>query len=250
MATVEQPPIEPTSPFDDQGFPWLENGERMDQKTFHERYSKMPPGTKAELIGGIVYIMASPVSSKHGRGDARISGWLFHYSVSTPGTEVQLASSTILGTESEPQPDSALLILPEWGGQTRTDEGREGFTIGAPELAVEVSLSSRSYDLREKLEDYERGGVREYLILDLRDSIVHWFCAVDGRFVPIAAGNDGLIRSKTFPGLWLDPVALLANDKRRMIKGLDRGLASPEHEAFVTDLERRRAELVGHLPCP
>ena len=35
--------------------PRLENGEHLDQKTFHARYAEMPKSVKAELIGGTVY---------------------------------------------------------------------------------------------------------------------------------------------------------------------------------------------------
>ena len=41
--------------------PPFQNGDKMDQKTFHALYEQTPDGFKAELIGGIVY-MASPVS--------------------------------------------------------------------------------------------------------------------------------------------------------------------------------------------
>jgi hypothetical protein len=36
--------------------PPLENGDRLDQKTFHARYKAMPKGVRAELIGGIVHM--------------------------------------------------------------------------------------------------------------------------------------------------------------------------------------------------
>ncbi len=35
--------------------PPLEAGQRLDQPTFHERYQAMPPNTRAELVGGVVY---------------------------------------------------------------------------------------------------------------------------------------------------------------------------------------------------
>jgi hypothetical protein len=37
----------------------LENGDHLDQPTFHARYQAMPEHCRAELIGGIVY-MPSP----------------------------------------------------------------------------------------------------------------------------------------------------------------------------------------------
>jgi hypothetical protein len=42
-----------------------------------------------------------------------------------------------------------------------------------------------------------------------------------------------------FPGLWLDPAALLRRDGKRVREVLDQGLATPEHAAFVAKLARR-----------
>jgi hypothetical protein len=44
----------------------LVEGQRLDQPTFHTLYTAMPPGTRAELIDGLVY-MPSPVGRAHGR---------------------------------------------------------------------------------------------------------------------------------------------------------------------------------------
>jgi hypothetical protein len=53
-------------------------------------------------------------------------------------------------------------------------------------------------------------------------------------------GPDGIYRSKIFPGLWLDPQALFADDLDRLIEVLEQGLATPEHEAFVAKLARAK----------
>jgi Uma2 family endonuclease len=242
MATVDRRLSEPEpagSYFDEEGYPWLENGETMDQKTFHERYQKTPAGFKAELIGGIVYVMASPVGSFHAQNDSDTIGWLVYYRSATPGTAVQNNATTILGDKSEPQPDSAMLIRPEYGGQTRGGGSGGKYTIGAPELVVEVAHSSRSIDLRAKFADYERARVREYIGLDLRKKAVLWSRLVDGHFVPIPVDADGLMRSNVFPGLWLDPVALASGDIANVFAALNLGLASPEHAAFVAELARK-----------
>ena len=221
------------------GFAWLENGERMDQPTFHERYLKTPPGFRAELIEGIVYVM-SPLRLRHARSDNRFGGLLFNYCVATPGVEAQNNATTIMGERTEPQPDSALLILEEYGGQTR--DGDDDYTHGAPELVIEVALSSRSIDLHAKFRDYERAGVREYVVYDVSARVIHWFASEGGRFTPLPPDADGLIRSRVFPGLWLDPDAFLANDKPALLAALGRGLASPEHAAFVAELARRKGD--------
>jgi hypothetical protein len=45
-----------------------------------------------------------------------------------------------------------------------------------------------------------------------------------------------LYRSSVFPGLLLDPAALLAGDSRRLRDLVNLGCATPEHAAFVARL--------------
>ncbi|MGE3821427.1 MAG: hypothetical protein AB7I30_18615, partial [Isosphaeraceae bacterium] len=52
----------------------------------------------------------------------------------------------------------------------------------------------------------------------------------------LEAGEGGELRSEAFPGLWLNPGALLSGDADALIATLERGLTSPEHEAFVARL--------------
>ena len=217
--------------------PPLENGDRLDQKTFHERYEAMPEGVKAELIGGIVY-MASPLKPAHGRPHARLMTWLGTYEEATPGVESLDNTTMTLGDESEPQPDGCLLILPEYGGQTHQDEDEN--LIGSPEFIAEIASSTESIDLHGKRLDYERAGVREYMVAAVRQQRVFWWVRRRSKFKAHRADSDGVIRSVTFPGLWLDPQALLAGDLRRMLAVLRQGLASPEHAAFVRLLAGRK----------
>src|SRR4051794_23595415 len=87
-----------------QALPPLENGDHLDQKTFHARYEAMPEDVRAELIGGIVYL-SSRRKITHGRYHVRAICWLDEYAEATPGTEVQIGATQILGTDSESQPD-------------------------------------------------------------------------------------------------------------------------------------------------
>jgi Uma2 family endonuclease len=217
--------------------PPLENGDHLDQKTFHARYDAMPEGVKAELIGGRVYVVASPVLVPHGRPHSKLVGWLEVYQAATPGTQTLDNTSTVLGKKSEPQPDASLLILPECGGQTKQEED---WLQGPPELVVEVASSSESYDLHEKREDYERYGVKEYLVYAARQQRVYWWVRRGDRYVELLPGVDGTFRSETFPGLWLDAAALVRVDGARMHEVLRQGLANPEHAAFVAKLEADR----------
>jgi Uma2 family endonuclease len=126
-------------------------------------------------------------------------------------------------------------LLPEKGGRTRR---RGKFIEGPAELVVEVCLSSTAYDLHQKLELYERSGVREYLAVLLREKRLRWNRLVSGRYRELRVDTDGLHRSRVFPGLWLDGVALFKGDHRRVLAALNQGLASREHAAFIKKLEK------------
>lgn len=215
--------------------PPLENGDELDQKTFHERYEAMPSHIRAELIGGIVF-MASPQKRRHGRSQATLVWWLGEYEASTPGTEVLVNTTAILGPKSEPEPDACLYILPECGGQTWEDD--DGYLNGAAELNAEVSWATESIDLHRKKYDYEKAGVREYIVAALRQKKVFWFVRRRGKYRELPPGPDGVIRSEVFPGLWLDPDALLRGDRKSLLAVLRQGLATKEHAEFVAKLSK------------
>jgi hypothetical protein len=47
---------------------------------------------------------------------------------------------------------------------------------------------------------------------------------------------QGLVHSEVFPGLWLDPAALVRGDLATVLATVQQGLTSPEHHAFVARL--------------
>jgi Uma2 family endonuclease len=211
--------------------PPLENGERLSQAEFHRRYEAYPQDVKFELVGGVVH-MASPLGRKHGTCHPEMSTIFCVYKSMTPGIEVLDNATIILGEESESQPDLALRILPEYGGQSHT---RADHVLGSPELMAEIAHSTRSIDLHEKKDDYQRAGALEYLVACLEEEDLHWFNFKLGR--NIKPDRDGVYRSRVFPGLWIHGPALIARDSRRLIEVVQQGLASREHAAFVKRLQ-------------
>jgi Uma2 family endonuclease len=233
MSTIERTQPKPKT------LPPLVDGEHLDQSTFHERYEAMPPDTRAELVGGVVF-MPSPMRWDHGKESRIVSGWLDRYERFTPGVEGGDGPTVKLDESGEPQPDHLLLITPELGGQCNVDEG--GYLTGAPELIVEVARSSRKFDLNSKKDDYERAGVREYVVVELDPDRIHWFIRRGDHFEDLLPGPDGIHRSDVFPGLWLDAAAIFARDHDRRDEVLDQGLATPEHADFVAKLAAAREE--------
>jgi len=234
MATIASTKRNAPDPTREASPPPLENGDRMSRVEFERRYNAMPGVKKAELIEGIVY-MPSPVSfNRHGKPHSVVIGWLFAYRAATPGVDAASEASVRLDLDNEPQPDAVLLIKPEFGGQATIST--DDFLEGAPELVVEVSSSSTSIDLNQKLNAYRRNGVREYIVWRVRDRRIDWFELQDGEFVRLEPDQENIHRSRVFPGLWLDSEAMLRDDPTALLETLQRGTASPEHGRFVEQL--------------
>ena len=219
--------------------PPLRDGDRLTAAEFLRRYEAMPHHCKAELIGGRVYLMASPVSADgHGDQHFDLVTWLGVYRAATPGVAGSDNATVHLTDTQTPQPDILLRLQPECGGRCRLLENRQ--IEGPPELVAEIARSSVNSDLHDKLDAYRAHGVREYLVWRTEDAAVDWF-ALRGSgdaatYEPLPAGDGGVICSEVFPGLRLDPAALLRRDLGTVLAVLNAGLASGEHAAFAAGL--------------
>jgi Uma2 family endonuclease len=219
--------------------PPLKDGDRLTREEFERRYDTMPEVKKAELIEGVVH-MPSPVRQvQHGGPHFDLVGWLALYRASTPGVEGGDNCSIRLGEDSMPQSDVALFLLPSHGGQARLTP--DGYIEGGPELIIEVSATSDRLDRGAKLRLYRDSGVREYLVWLAPQGRAEWHTLEGGEYAALPPSADGLLRSRVFPGLWLDAEALARRDLARVLAVQQAGLASPEHAAFVAELARRAA---------
>ena len=149
-------------------------------------------------------------------------------------------STVRLDLDNEPQPDLVLIKLPAKGGQARISG--QDYIEGAPELAVEIVASSRAYDLHQKKGAYRRNGVSEYLAWITGENRLVWWELRQGEYQEIAADRKGVLKSRVFPGLWLDTTALQRGDMKAVLAILRRGLASSEHQTFVA---KQRQKPVG-----
>jgi Uma2 family endonuclease len=211
--------------------PGLVTGERLTVEEFLRRWEELPDLKNAELIDGVVYV-SSPVSLNHGTLDILIHMWLAYYAQATPGSKGG-SNSTWLMSGSAPQPDAYLRILPSHGGQS----GNEGpLGAGAPELAVEICLTSTEIDFGPKLALYQRAGVREYITVEQFGRRMIWRVLENGAYVAQTLPADCIVRSQVFPGLWLDVAAFWADDGAKMLAVLNAGLASQDHRDFVARL--------------
>ena len=181
--------------------------------------------------------MPSPVSWSHSSPDDLISTWAGLYAWLTPGVEGGNNPTIQLGNNNVPQPDKILRISHECGGATTL---QDDLVQGPPELAIEVSVSSLSFDLSTKLKLYEAANLQEYLVVDVKNQEIHWHQLIDKNYHRIASNNDGIFKSLVFPGLWLNGQALFNNDAILLHNVLQQGLQSPEHAAFIERLQQAK----------
>ncbi len=69
------------------------------------------------------------------------------------------------------------------------------------------------------------------------DGAIDWFYLDNGIYVDLPPDDDGIIRSRQFPGLWLDRAALLQGEMQTVIAVLQTGLASSAHSTFCQSLQ-------------
>jgi Uma2 family endonuclease len=216
--------------------PPLQAGDRLTRAEFERRYDATPWIRKAELIEGVVYVPSPVKDDQHGVQHFNLNTWLGFYSALSPGVVGGCESSLRLDFDSEPQPDGLLRILPSHGGRVKRTE--DGYLEGGPELVGEVAANSVSYDLHDKFNAYRRNGVVEYIVWRVLDNQLDWFILRDGQYEPLTPDADGIVRSRTFPGLWLDVAAMLRGDLGTVMKVLQQALESSEHAEFVARLQQ------------
>lgn len=228
----------PVLPRTKQPVPPLVNGDSLDAEEFLRRYEAAPDIKKAELIDGVVFIMASPLrAEKHGDQDNLMQGVLWTYSMATPGVRASSNATTRLGPKDIPQPDISLRYTPERSGREQFDS--KGYLKFPPELIVEIAATSTSIDLNRKRESYRRRGVLEYIAWCTEEPGFYWWVLERGQYQLLRPGADGILRSKAFPGFWLDPQAILNDDRGRVMAVLELGLKSQEHAAFAKAIARK-----------
>ena len=229
LATENETPVPP-----------LNNGDRLTRAEFERIYAAHPEIKKAELIEGVVYMPSPARHREHGKPHFHSISWLGTYSAATSGVEGSDNATLRLDFENEPQPDALLFLPPEYGGTAWV--GQDGYLEGTPELILEVSASSASYDLNQKKRAYARNGVPEYIVYLAYEQRVIWHVLRTGVYEEQQPDEDGVLKSETFPGLWLLPDALLAGELSRVLETLQRGLETVEHETYCAALARRLEE--------
>jgi Uma2 family endonuclease len=173
-------------------------GLRLTESQFEAEFRDI----KAEWVDGEVIIIA-PVSGEH----ADLNGWLF-----------RLISDFVehheLGLVRGPEFSMRLASIRTWRcpdimfvSNSRLSKLRPTYLEGAPDLTLEiVSPDSEACDWRNKYNEYESSGVREYWVVDpLSKRVDAYALGRTKRYSQILPDDEGRVYSKTLRGLYLRP---------------------------------------------
>ena len=137
-----------------------------------------------ELLNGFVRLMSPAPTLKHAIVSSRLGNFLFNFidrnngnylvfyapfDVRFPKNPDQTADDQIYTVV---QPDICVVCDPS--------KLEERGCLGAPDMVVEIlSLSSQRYDLNEKFNIYEAGGVKEYWVVSPKEKGINVFILQD-----------------------------------------------------------------------
>ena len=196
--------------------PALESGDRLTAGEFRRRFHQRPDIRKAELIEGVVYVASPARAPQHGDPEGDPGTWLGAYRARRPELRISHNATVRLDADNEVQPDVCLRRIT--GGTSRE---LDGYIHGPPELVAEIAASSDSVDLHDKKHAYRRAGVQEYIVWRTIDQAIDWCELHEGEYRLLGTDDGGVVHSRVFPGLRLDPSHLLAGDLAAALTGLD-----------------------------
>ncbi|MCD8120523.1 MAG: Uma2 family endonuclease [Lachnospiraceae bacterium] len=127
-----------------------------------EDYYALPEGTRAELIDGTIYFMASP-TIRHELIGKEICETISQHIKKNRGRCIVLDSTLDVHLFG----DDTVVVQPDVLVICNQDKIRDGVMYGAPDFVVEVmSPSTGFYDRTLKLRKYREAGVRECWLID------------------------------------------------------------------------------------
>ena len=106
--------------------------------------------------------------------------------------------------DSEPEPDVAILSLPEENYLTRHPNAQDIYWL------IEVSETTLNFDLTKKAQIYAQNEISEYWVIDLNNKqvIVHTQL-VNNQYQKVEKFKTGTIKPKAFPDLEIEMSKLL-----------------------------------------
>jgi Uma2 family endonuclease len=182
--------------------PPTEEPQRL-RMTYEDYLKRFDENAHVEWVRGEAIVHMPPVEPHQDVVTLLVTLLRFYVDLRELGLVLTAPFELRLPTGSSREPDILFLAREHYDRRTRER------WIGAADLLVEVqSERTARYDLREKLLDYLRAGVREYWAVDPRPRVrtFHLFVLSEsGQYEEATPDEQGRFHSTVLPGFWLDP---------------------------------------------
>ena len=157
-------------------------------RTLLEVYRMLPEGTRAELIDNTLYMSPAP-KPRHQKIVYSLTGQFYLLLAKKKVGELYISPIDVfLDSKNALQPD--LIFMQKGSSAVVKEDG----IYGAPDLIIEVmSPGSKSFDLNEKKNQYEKNGVREYWTVDSKTKICSGFQLQRGKYIALAKEKGKII---------------------------------------------------------
>ena len=126
-------------------------------------YLALPEGTRAELIDGVLYDLASPTADHQGIIPSLLTAFS-QYIDSNNGKCLPYSAPMDVQLDC----DDKTMVQPDVMVVCDRDKIKKNRIVGAPDLVVEIlSPATWNIDMGRKLVKYKKAGVREYWIINI-----------------------------------------------------------------------------------
>jgi len=182
--------------------------EKKGEKPYtYAQYLAWPEEERWELIDGAAYDVSAAPNRQHQEIVVAISAEIFQFLKSKPCRVYTAPFDVRLAEEQDREDDEIYTVVqPDISVFCREDVLDDRGAKGAPDLVIEVLSPHTSVkDQREKLELYERFGVKEYWIVDPQNHVVSVHSLARGEFAkPAIYGPEDTIECAILEGWFLD----------------------------------------------
>lgn len=154
----------------------------------YEDYLRLPDdGWRYEVIKGVLH-MSPPPRVSHQRASSELHFAMLSFVKSKGLGYVYAAPIEVVLPEASPVQPDLVFVSDDQAEQIVTPERIEG----APDLLVEIlSPSNWLFDRRDKYEQYEEAGVREYWIVDPETCTIEVFVLREGQYALLGKWAGG-----------------------------------------------------------
>ena len=163
-------------------------------------YMMLEEGAPFQLINGDLIVLPPPLS--------------FHQAICTRLAQIacnfldNINDNGFLACTLDIKLDAGNILRPDilYVAEERKQEIVKEWIEGVPDFIIEViSIESAYYDLRQKMDIYEKYGIKEYIIVDPIEQSAELYALKDGAYyLHQKAQNNEQLNSVVLPGLIFD----------------------------------------------